>query len=213
MAQLIMVRCRCRVTVGGLVAGTPCNYTNHVLSFNVDKSRGQPGTCSVSIRAQKGEAGFASNRGVITIAAGQNGANNSIFYGYIRSVTISPCREYPNCVMLNVTGVDALSKLEGKKYTRRCRSQLASWVSIDGVAREGIRSGKLMWVPNQPFLEFDGGKLSGQSEVSKYRGASLPPSFEKPTTNAAEMVPMFSFFYTDSPKALSQLTGQTQPSQ
>jgi len=43
---------------------------------------------------------------------------------------------------MNVGGEDILSVLRGKKYTRRSTASNASWISIDGVARKGLRSGK-----------------------------------------------------------------------
>jgi hypothetical protein len=212
MAQLTMVKCRCKVQIGGLVAGTPCDYTNHVLSFNVDKNRGQAGTCSVSMRVKKGDASLANSRGEIIISAGADGYLPTIFYGYLKSITISPCREYPSYIIMNVTGVDVLSKLEGKKYTRRCRSVMSTWVSIEGVVREGIRTGKLLWLPNDTYLEFDGGKLNKQNPITRTRGISFPTAFEKLTTNINEQTPIMVYAYVDSPTAQGT-TGQTQPSQ
>jgi hypothetical protein len=212
MASLTPVAVRCRVSVGGILAGTPDGgTTNHVLSFNVDKVRGQPGTCNMSLRVKKGQAGFVSSTGgVITIDAGANGANHRVFYGFIKSVTISPCREYPSFVIMNITGVDVLSKLEGKKFTRRCRYAHGTWVSITGVVREGLRSGKLLYVPNEPYLDFNGGKLNKQDTLSKTRGTSQPTAFEKMTTNSTELVPMLVGAYTVSPDANTQQPAQTQ---
>ena len=108
MASLTMVPVRCRIEVGGIVAGTPDGSTvNHVLSFNVDKVRGQPGSCNISLRVRRGQARLASAAGgIITISAGARGALNRIFYGFIKTINISPCREYPNFVIMNITGLD-----------------------------------------------------------------------------------------------------------
>jgi hypothetical protein len=213
MASLRMVPIRCLISLGGITAGTPVgSRTNHVLSFNVDKVRGQPGTCNVSLRVKKGQASMASSTGgVITIDAGANGANHRVFYGFIKSITISPCREYPSFVIMNATGIDVLSKLDGKKYTRRCRYAHGTWISIEGVVREGLRSSKLLWLPNEPYLEFNGGKLNKQDTLSKTRGTSQPTAFEKMTTNSVDMVPMMVGAYTTSPDATSQQPAQTQP--
>jgi hypothetical protein len=165
----------------------------------------------MSLRVKKGQAGFVSSTGgVITIDAGANGANHRVFYGFIKSVTISPCREYPSFVIMNITGVDVLSKLEGKKFTRRCRYAHGTWVSITGVVREGLRSGKLLYVPNEPYLDFNGGKLNKQDTLSKTRGTSQPTAFEKMTTNSTELVPMLVGAYTVSPDANTQQPAQTQ---
>jgi hypothetical protein len=212
MAGLTMVPVRCKITVGGMSAGTPAGgYNNHVLSFNVDKARGQPGTCNASMRVLKGQASFAtSSAGIITISAGTSGSLHSIFYGYVKSITISPCREYPNYVIMSVTGIDALSKLEGRTYTRRCRYSQGTWVSIDGVVREGLRSSKLLWIPSEQNLNINGGQLLKQDTLSKTRGVSSPTAFEKMSTNYIENVPMFVGAYVDSPGA-SQSVGQPQP--
>lgn len=193
MASLTMVPVRCRVEVGGIIAGTPDGGTvNHVLSFNVDKVRGQPGSCNISLRVRRGEARLASTTGgVIVISAGTKGAMNRIFYGFIKTITISPCREYPNFVIMNITGLDILHKLDGKKYTRRCRYAHGTWVSITGVVREGLRSGKLLYLPNEPYLTFDGGQLNRQNSLVSSRAMySLPSSFEKMSTNSFDTVPM-----------------------
>lgn len=215
MASLTMVPVRCIINVGGITAGTPDGgHINHVLSFSVEKVRGQVGTCNVSLRVKKGQASLASTTGgAITIRAGQRGANHSVFYGFIKSINIAPCREYPSFVIMNVTGVDALSKLEGKKYTRRCRYAYGTWVSIEGVVREGPRSGKLLYLPNEPYLDFNGGKLSKQDTLANTRPLSQPTAFEKLTTNSVEMVPMFVAAYTNAPEASSSQPAQTQPSQ
>jgi hypothetical protein len=213
MASLEMIQVRCKVYVGGITAGTPDGSTiNHVLSFNVDKVRGQVGTCNISLRVKKSQASMTSSTGgTISIAAGQSGAHHSVFYGFIKTITISPCREYPSFVIMNVTGVDVLSKLEGKKYTRRCRYSHGTWVSIESVVREGPRSGKLLFLPNEPYLDFNGGKLNKQDPWTKTRGVSQPTAFEKMTTNSVETVPMFVGTYTNAPTASPQQPAQTQP--
>lgn len=207
MASLTMVPVRCVVSIGGLTAGTPDGgHQNHVLSFNVDKVRGQPGTCNVSLRVLRGIASFAtSSKAHISISAGTAGALKPIFYGSVKSITISPCREYPSYVLMNVTGMDVLQVLEGKKITRRCRYAQGTWVSIDGVVREGLRSGKLYWVPTEENMEITGGRLNKQDTLSKTRGTSHPTSFEKMSTNFLESVPMMEATYVDTPKKSAQV--------
>ena len=89
MAQLKPVKVDCEIYAGGIFAHTPRSDGNHVLSFNVDKVRGQPGTCSISLRVYRNQA--RTSGGDIRINAGADGALNPIFYGYIKSITVSPC--------------------------------------------------------------------------------------------------------------------------
>lgn len=197
MAGLTMVPIYCTVSVGGITATTPRSYGNHVLSFNVDKVRGQPGTCSVSLRVYKGQANFTSG-GSISIAAGANGTN-PVFYGYIKTITISPCREYPNFVIMNITGVDVLSKLEGKKYTRRCRSVTGTWIGIEGVTREGLVSNKLSYLPADSHLSVSGGKLNKEDNLTRARSYAQPTAFEKLTTNSNKETTMFKIQNVEAP--------------
>jgi hypothetical protein len=199
MAQLIPVAIYCTIYVGGITAHTPRSSGNHVLSFNVDKVRGQAGTCSMSLRVYKGQASFSSG-GDIRISAGANGAMNTIFYGFIKSITISPCRENPSFVIMNITGVDVLSKLDGKKYTRRCRSVSGTWVSIEGVTREGLRSSKLTYLPLDPHLSISGGKLNKEDNLTRTRTQGLT-AFEKLSTNVNTTNPMFKVQNVESPIA------------
>ena len=48
-----MVKVRARIEIGSLRAGTPpLGYANHILSFNVDKSRGKISTFSASLKVK-----------------------------------------------------------------------------------------------------------------------------------------------------------------
>jgi hypothetical protein len=197
MASLTMVPIYCVINVGGITATTPRSAGNHVLSFNVDKVRGQPGTCSVSLKVYKGQANFTSG-GTISIAAGANGTN-PVFYGYIKSITISPCRENPSFVLMNITGVDALSKLDGKKYTRRCRSVTGTWIGIEGVTREGLVSSKLSYLPTDAHLSINGGKLNKEDNLTRTRSQGQPTAFEKLTTNSNKETTMFKIQNVEAP--------------
>jgi hypothetical protein len=146
-----MVKIRAEIGIGSLRAGTPpLGHSNHILSFNVDKNRGQISTFSASLKVKHGEVSANLVGDSIQISAGENSPSNRIFTGIIRSANITPCRDDPAFVILNVSGNDVLSRLEGKKYTRRCRSTKGTWVAINGVTRPGLRSGKLAYVPLEP---------------------------------------------------------------
>ena len=207
MAGISMVPIYCDISVGGVSASTPRGGGNHVLSFNVDKVRGQAGTCSISLKVSRGQSNFSG--GNITI----NAQGNTVFYGYVRSISISPCKENPSYVIMNVTGVDALIKLEGKKYTRRCRSVNGTWVGIEGVTREGIRSGKFAFLPSDANLSMSGGKLNKEDNTTKTRTyVSQPTAFEKLSTNVNSSGPFFRIQNVEAPSTpAAGLPASTSP--
>jgi hypothetical protein len=166
-----MVKIRAEISVGSLRAGTPSlGHPNHILSFNVDKSRGQISTFSASLKVQHGEISGNIVGDSIQISSGENSPSNRIFTGIIRSANITPCRDDPLFVILNVSGNDALSRLDGKKYTRRCRSTKGTWVAITQVTRPGLRSGKLAYLPLEPTIEPWGGDVEKKDNVTVTRG-------------------------------------------
>lgn len=132
-----LVKIRAEVSIGGLTVRTP-----YIQSFNVRKSRGQLSTFDASLKVAHDEISGSNSGGAVTIKAGGNGNMTTIYTGILKKSTISPCWDDPGYVILNISGVDVLSKLEGKKYTRRCRASNSSWVTINSVTREGLRSGK-----------------------------------------------------------------------
>lgn len=136
--SITQVKVRARITIGtSLTVETP-----YILSFNVSKVRGQISTFDASLKI----LGTAVTRSIsgdhIKIYAGANLANNVIFSGIVKVIKVSPCWDDPQYVFMNVSGEDILSILRGKKYTRRSTATTASWISIDGVSRRGLRSGK-----------------------------------------------------------------------
>ena len=168
-----IVRVRALIEIGNLRAGTPpLGYDNHILSFNVDKSRGQISTFSASLKIRRTDiSGGLVNNAEVKIYAGTRSsyAQNLIFTGVIRTATISPNRDDPEFVILNINGNDRLSYLTGKKYTRRCRSTKGVWVSIDSVSRPGLRSGKLTPTPNKEYINVWGGDIFSDSNLVTVR--------------------------------------------
>ncbi len=150
-----MVKVRAKVKIGHLTIGP---NPPHVQSFSVTRNRNAPTTCSVSVKVRtNASSGSSLTGGNLEIYAGAGGtANTKIFQGVVKTARISPCFDDPSYVILSVTGSDALSLLEGKKYTRRCRGTLSSWVSIEGVARSGLKSGKFAIRQLDEFDVYDG---------------------------------------------------------
>lgn len=142
-----MIKIRATVTIGNLSVSTP-----FILSFNVNKVRGQISNFSASLKVKHDNVGGRIVGDLVRIKAGAGSASHDVFSGMVRSANITPCRDDPLFVILNISGVDVLSRLEGKKYTRRCRSTKGVWVSIENVTRPGLKSGKLAYVPAKDNL-------------------------------------------------------------
>ena len=151
---------RAKVSIGVIAVETP-----YILSFNVRKSRGQPSTfdCSLKVKSNTGANLIGDS---IKISAGVDNASDTIFTGIIRKVTISPCFDDPEYVIMNLSGADVLSLLQGKKFTRRCIGQKTSWVSINSVSRKGLKSGKFKYV-KEPVLIVTESDLAEAANVLK----------------------------------------------
>jgi len=133
-----MVKIRAKVTIGNsLTVETP-----HVVRFSVNKTRGVPSTFSASLRIPGDQIAGSISGDSIKIWAGRNSPGNLIFSGIVKKVTIQPNFDDPSYVILTLDGADILSTYIGKKYTKRTDASISSWVSIDGVSRPGLRSGK-----------------------------------------------------------------------
>lgn len=145
MGIISMVKVRAVIYLGNsITCATPDteNYPDGIIqSFNVSKSRGKPSTFNATLKV-KYDVMDRNILGDVKIDAGVEGSLNRIFTGMVRSAKTSPCNDDPSYIILNVSGVDILGKLDGMKYTRRQRGSKACWVTIDGVSRKGLKSGK-----------------------------------------------------------------------
>jgi len=172
-----MVKIRAQVTLGSLTAVTPSgNMTsnNIIMSFNVDRQRGQISSFSTSLKVMSKEVTGNILGSEVVIRAGRDSPSNLIFTGICRSANITPCRDDPIFVILNVSGNDILSRLDGKKYTRRCRSTRGTWVSINSVTRPGLRAGKLVYTAIDPTIEPMGGDVEKKNNVTSTRALNAP---------------------------------------
>lgn len=138
---------RAKIELGiGLTVETP-----FILSFNVNKSRGQIGTFSASLKVSGADVSGNLAGGSVAISAGVNSASTPIFFGIVKRATISPCFEDPSYVIINISGSDVRTLLDGKKYTRRSTVSKKNFVLITG-ARDGLRSGKFTYRPFEPVI-------------------------------------------------------------
>ena len=148
-----MIRVRAMIEIGNLRAGTPpLGYDNHVLTFNVDRARGRVATFNASLKVKHDDVRGTIQGSEIKIYAGTVSDMPKIYTGTVKTANMGPCREDPGYVILNISGEDILSKLNGKKFTRRCRSSRGVWVSIQGLVRPGLRSGQFQYIPGKKWL-------------------------------------------------------------
>ena len=133
---ITLVPIRATITIGGLSISTP-----FIQSFNVRKTRGQLSTFDASLKIDHTALTASNIGGFVTISAG-SASEHKIYTGILKKSTVSPCWDDPGYVLLNISGTDILSHLQGKKYTRRCRATNSTWISIESVTREGLRDGK-----------------------------------------------------------------------
>jgi len=138
-----IIKVRAKITIGGtnLTVETP-----YIQSFNVRKSRGTPSTFDASLKVPKDDLSSSNIGGLVEISAGTLGNLKTIFTGILKKATFNPCWSDPGFIFFNISGIDNMSLLQGKKYTRRCRASKSAWVSIDSVVRAGLRTGKLNYI-------------------------------------------------------------------
>jgi hypothetical protein len=177
---ITMVRCRAKVQVASLIVVTP-----YVQSFNVRKQRGQVSTFDASLKVPSdnisslvsGDVKIWANAG--TEETGFE-ATKLIFTGMCRSAKISPCHDDPFYVILSIGGADGLSLLQGKKFTRRCRGTLASWCSITGVVRKGLKDGKFAY-NTEPIMEINYGDMERSNNTVGYSSKNVIDGMPSPT--------------------------------
>ena len=99
--------------------------TPNVMSFNVTRSRGQASAqFSASVKVDYDDISSSSSliNGDVVIKAGEStsfGSLPTVFTGIIYKCVINPIRTDASKVMLNITGQDVLSILNGQKINRR----------------------------------------------------------------------------------------------
>lgn len=163
-----MIKIRAEVIVGRLSVETP-----YVQSFNVRKQRGQVSSFDASLKVSHDEISGTITGGNVVIKAGEGSASETIFTGICKVAKISPCYDDPKYVILTISGVDQLSLLQGKRYTRRCRSTSSTWVAITSVVRSGLKSGKFSYT-NEPMINI-GPDIGNGSNIVGHVGASATP--------------------------------------
>jgi len=126
------IKIRAEVMFCGISVTTP-----NILSFNVRRSRGQASASfSASLKVPHYELN-STNTGRdanVIIRAGEGSPSNIIFTGYVYKININPSRTDSSYAIVNISGKDILSVIEGQNITRRVPAkQLAKWGSITSV--------------------------------------------------------------------------------
>lgn len=177
-----LVKVRAEVIIGDI--STIRVETPFVQSFNVRKARNQASTFDASLKVRHNEISQTQVSGPVIINAGANGTLNPIFTGVIKKATVSPCWDDPGYVILNISGADILTNLQGKKYTRRCRATKSTWVSINSVVREGLRDGRFDYKFNT--LKTTPGTSTNVQEVIGQGVSMIDNTTYKPSKAEAE---------------------------
>jgi hypothetical protein len=166
-----MVRIRAEISVGSTFT---CR-TPFIQRFNVNKSRGRPATFDASLKVANADVSGNISGDSVTIKAGTDSFSSipTIFTGFIKQAKISPCMDDPSYVLLSVSGIDPLGYLEGKKYTRRCRASRGTFVTIDGVQRKGLKSGKFAY-NKLSTIEITSGDIDKKSQITETRDITAP---------------------------------------
>jgi len=184
--SITMVKVRAEINVGTtFTCATP-----YIQTFNVTKSRGQASTFSATLKvANKDILGNISGDSIV-IKAGVAGTGlPTIFTGFIKRVTVNPCYNDPSYVILNISGVDPMGYLEGKKYTRRCRATRGTYVTIDGVQRKGLKSGKFGY-NKLSNIEITSGDIDKKNQLTETRDITAPKTKKAPSDEAKQGAPI-----------------------
>jgi hypothetical protein len=156
------IKIRARVVGAGVDVSTP-----YIMSFTVNRQRGQISNFSAQVKVNQDTV--IQTGGNIKIYAGIYGDMPLVFTGIAKKATVSPCWDDPSYVIINISGVDILYKLENKKFTRRQIVQESSFCCIEGVSRRGLKSDKFKYSSEPIMLPTTDGDLknAGVIDVTK----------------------------------------------
>ena len=141
--EVIHIRASIKFIESGLSVDTP-----YIKSFNVTRNRGAMSTFTASLKVDTEVIGQI--RGQVTIYSGPEGSLNKIFTGYVKTAAPSPCWDDPNYFIVNVSGVDALYKLNNRRFTRRQVYSDTMWALLTQVNSRGKRTGRLKYTNKEP---------------------------------------------------------------
>jgi len=149
--------------------------TPNVISFSVRRARKQmSATFSASIKIRHGDLVSDPRDSEIVIEAGDinKGGLKTIFTGIVEKCVIQPVRSDASKIILNMSGRDYMSTLEGQKINRRLRTYRSSgglpaerWAVVTGITarstprlekfKEKLTSPQPKAILNMPKLQLD----------------------------------------------------------
>lgn len=188
------IKIRAKIEIGSLTVETP-----YILSFNVNKQRGSLSSFSAKLKVSHSTVNGPISGSEIKIYAGSSENMKLIFTGIVENMQITPVFDDPAYVNLNLSGNDVRRLLNGKKFTRRCRSTKSTWVSIEGVVRETLKSGKFKYVKQNYFDATDGDVNS--SSIIRTAVPSSPKEVPLPTQGTAPKINLVARPYSDEEAA------------
>lgn len=169
MVEIQQKKIRAKITFGNFTVETP-----YILSFNVRKSRGQISTFDATLKIDDSTGNLVGDE--VEIHAGEDSPSIKIFTGIVKKAQLSPCFDDPHYSFLSISGEDVLSLLRNRKYSRRVKATKACWASINGVTRQGHKSGKFKYVKEELlFTTDDDVKKSLGTIKSSGPSAAWPP--------------------------------------
>ena len=139
MATIEKQKVRARVELGNITVETP-----NVVSFSVNRARNQTSAnFSASLRIEYTEINSSTEllAETIVIKAGLKNNLKTIFTGKVEKCVVNPVRVDASKVILNLSGKDVLSVLEGQNINRRLKtyrdgsSPPERWASVTGVIK------------------------------------------------------------------------------
>lgn len=145
MAQIQVIHIRAEISFSGRTISTP-----DIKSFNINRNRGSASTFSASLKVLTTD--IQSLTGTVSIHAGSEGNLNKLFTGHVKTVSPSPCWDDPKYFIVNITGVDALYRLEHRRFTRRQIYSDTTWALITRVVAKGKKSGTMKFATQAPLL-------------------------------------------------------------
>lgn len=177
------VKVRAEITFCDITISTP-----DILSFNVRRARGQASAdFSASLKIPhhllaSADTGYSAN---VIIRAGEEGLLRTIFTGYVYKININPSRTDSSYAIVNISGKDILSVMDGQNITRRVPvQQLAKWGAITSILSKRDKfkerfplkirddQARVTWTQMHEFQDFVVGSPDPNASIISTTGAT-----------------------------------------
>jgi len=180
MVDFDQVKIRATIDVGGAIISTP-----DILSFSVTRARGQMcATFQASVKIP-GDVTFGAG-GKIVISANAG----TIFTGYVKKMSISPSKTDSSHVIVNMSGRDVLSVLEGITFSRRVDAmKMARFGVISSIVQRNEsykeRFPAKVWDNEEKYTSYQ--IMDGEGQLTAANPVVLPSITGPQSTNAGSL--------------------------